>query len=846
MRITIERLRAVVLTGAGLLLVLLGAFLGYAHLRAHTLLHDLPGRLGADIQKETNGITWSQTVQGRTIFTLHAARATQRRDGTTALHDVGIVLYGQQGDRADRIYGKDFDYDQAKGEVRATGEVQLDLQAQAPTSAAQRSAYAAGGQAVATGRRGADELQPVHVITSGLVYQQRLGTAATEQPIRFEYRGFTGQAKGATFNSGTGVTTLESEIRISGTRNGRPAVLTASHGEMNRAQQTLALRSARYVVVGGSTRGAETRQELGAGEVLMHLGADSRLESVDGSNGVDLTGKGGVLHAAIGNVQMNRDGRPETAHMSGELRFATSPAEGDSRAGTSEGEAGSGVAHFDGRRQVETIDLLGGVMVRSHGGRGEERALSGHEMQLRFAGKSAGPSSLSRATAIGEAKIETVVPARAGKEAVTEEVSGDTLVADTRPRGRTTELQEVTGKGHTEIQRVAGGVKETSRGDTLDARFAPAAGRDPQDSGTVQITSAVQRGAVLFTREAPTKDGGVEQMRGAATEASLDGESRRVTLSGKVEVFSPGEELRADRLLIARESGDAEASGSVQVTYRQQRSRTSGNAAGAAQPGDEAEPMHVVSARGVFRQTAGLATFYGAEGADARLWQGGSQVEAPMLVLSRQDGSLDAFGLRADDNAPVHTVLATEPKASESTGRRAGRPEVARIASRRLHYSNTMRQAEFSGGVLLVDPGGSMSSHQAVATLLPATGPGAAEQASPAVQGKDTGRVSSRASLPSFGGGLERVVATGDVAIRQPGREATGEQALYTASDGVVVLTGTGLAPPRVTDAANGTLTGGSLRFRAGDNSVVVEGRARDSGPVSPDGRVHTTTRVRQ
>ena len=109
MRIAIERLRVWLLAGAGLLVVVIAGFLGLAHMRAHRFLKDLPGRLGVDVTRESNGFTYSQSSKGKTVYTIHAARMVQRRDGKTLLHDVGIVLYGQRGDRVDRIYGDEFE-----------------------------------------------------------------------------------------------------------------------------------------------------------------------------------------------------------------------------------------------------------------------------------------------------------------------------------------------------------------------------------------------------------------------------------------------------------------------------------------------------------------------------------------------------------------------------------------------------------------------------------------------------------------------------------------------------------------------------------------------------------------
>ena len=129
MNVSIERLRFWLLAGAGLLVIVIAAFLGYAHYRAHRFLRDLPQKLGVDVRQETNNGPIRSRREGRTIYTIHAAKAVERSDGKMTLHDVGIVLYGRKQDRADRIYGQEFEYDQKNEIIRAVGEVHIDLQA---------------------------------------------------------------------------------------------------------------------------------------------------------------------------------------------------------------------------------------------------------------------------------------------------------------------------------------------------------------------------------------------------------------------------------------------------------------------------------------------------------------------------------------------------------------------------------------------------------------------------------------------------------------------------------------------------------------------------------------------
>ena len=95
--VSVAKLRVWLLVGAGLLVLVIGAFLGYAHWRGRLFIHELPKKLGMDIQQETTGFTYSQSAgaTGKTIYTIHASKAVQHKDGKVNLRDVGIVLYGQ-------------------------------------------------------------------------------------------------------------------------------------------------------------------------------------------------------------------------------------------------------------------------------------------------------------------------------------------------------------------------------------------------------------------------------------------------------------------------------------------------------------------------------------------------------------------------------------------------------------------------------------------------------------------------------------------------------------------------------------------------------------------------------
>jgi lipopolysaccharide export system protein LptA len=260
--------------------------------------------------------------------------------------------------------------------------------------------------------------------------------------------------------------------------------------------------------------------------------------------------------------------------------------------------------------------------------------------------------------------------------------------------------------------------------------------------------------------------------------------------------------------------------------------------------GKESEPVHVLATRGVFTHDAGLAMFYGAAGRPVRLWQGASQVEAPVIQFDQKKKELAAHGTGAGDAMVVHTVLVSAGSAKAGVKPGVSKSEVVRVASRELTYSDATRQAEFSGGVQVEGVDGRMRGQDAVVYLQAAQKPGAgnanAKKAAPA-----PAPANALAGASGFmGGGVERIVATGHIRIDQPGRRATGERAVYTASDGMFVMTGTAAAPPQLVDDIQGTVTGTSLRFHAGDESVMVSNGV--SSGVEGKPRVRTETRVKK
>jgi lipopolysaccharide export system protein LptA len=880
---SVERLRMGLLVGAGLLVAVIGGFLWYAHYRTHRILRDLPGRLGATITKQFGAYTYSQSLQGKTVFTIHAAQAVQHTDGNYTLHDVNMVMYGRKGDRADHISGSEFEYDQKAGLVHAVGIVHLDLEAPPADGAPGKPVAGQGDSQNAAAkpkpaRDGAANDRVIHITTSGLVYSQKQNLATTDQEIEFSFAGLTGRALGAQYNSATGYVVLQAAVEVSGLERGQPVLLRATHGEYDRQAEQVTLKDARYSSAG---------ETAAADEGTVYLRQDGSAQRIVGDRDVRLGDAGqGVVTSDHADVTLTPQSKPEIGILTGAVHYAD-----DEPLRQARGDAQQATLHFDGQGKLEHALLVGG----KNGGRvrSSERVRAGDTaspnawstrdliadtVELALGTDAAGKTELRDATAVGAARLTTVAAVTAAKTGngaageTTNKLSGDRLQAHFIPVRGQSQVSTVHGMGHTVLEQIAAtGVDQVSAGDSLDVYFraAPAtAGGKKADGqvGAVEVANAVQLGNVAITRTVPaalvpkgTKSSGPDVQHAVAQRADYDGDTNLLTLTGGAEITDAQSVLWANRVSMQQQTGDATADGAVKVTYLQ--AGDSGQAGASSQPGDAGEqPVHVLAARAELKHDAGRATFYGAGACGgvgpqlARMWQsgapgeGGSQVEAPVLIFEQAQKRLTARG--ADGGAPmaVHTVLVSAPRkdgaspagvpkkrAGASSGVDAGEPQVVRVTSRQMVYSDATRQAEFTGGVRVLDADGDMRAQQATAFL----------RASGSASGSGSGqpaKSSGAAGAGVLGGEVERIVATGQVDITQPGRHATGERLVYTASDQMFVLTGTKATPPKVVDAQQGTATGASLRFHSGDDSVVISG----DGAGASGERPRTETKVKK
>ena len=201
----------------GVLLVVAGVYF-YARKRVENALKEVPAKIGVEIQQSAQGFTYSHSEGSHTIFKIQASKSVQYKEGgRVELHDVTITLYGRDSSRFDQIYGADFEYDPRSGDVVGKGQVQMDLEANPeglihPDQATPK------------------ELKnPVHLVTTNLLFNQKTGNAITHEKVEFSLPQASGSAVGLSYVANTTLLTLQSQVDVAfhGTT---PARLTAIHG----------------------------------------------------------------------------------------------------------------------------------------------------------------------------------------------------------------------------------------------------------------------------------------------------------------------------------------------------------------------------------------------------------------------------------------------------------------------------------------------------------------------------------------------------------------------------------------------------------------------------------------
>jgi len=850
---TIERLRTLVLVGGGVLVVAIVIFLAAGQWKRRFFTKDLPKRLGIDIQQQANGVDYTQSRKGKTLFKIHAARYEQlKKNGKVLLHDVRIDLYGEDGNRTDTISGSEFAYDVNAGVAQAAGAVEITLMRPGV-----KPAIADLRPGVKIPPAAANQItdNEIHAKTSGLVFNQKTGVATTSQRMDFALRQGSGTSIGATYDSAKSQLILDRAVELHIDRSGSPVTVHASHAEFERSRQVCQMISAQAEYSGGSVE---------IGDALIYFRDDGSVIRVDGSGGVRLKNtKGGQLAGPIGSLEFNTTNHPRSGVLRGGTQMNLMQPDR-----TISGTSPMVRLAFDGEGDLHQAHMENGVSFVSEQQIPSPNGAKGGERHIRRTWKSqtadiafaAAPGPKTDAEAKG-GKLQSRVEPRTihgfgGVSLASETTShgitlpskltADTVVAELDSNGS---LSSLVGTGHSTFdQRTAAGVHQASSSDQLDVRFMPnsspkapspkaSAGGAIQLEADSEIASVLQTGHVVLTQDSPpAKSTGQAQqtasIRATADRADYDGQSQLLHLSGTPRIRDGSLDLAANTIDFARASGDAFAHGAVKASWTgkeggQQAAPGLSLLSSGSNPGANG-PVLAVAAEAEMHQSTQEVIFRGpaahAESSHAgdlpRLWQGANSISAPTITLNRKKQTLVAESGGAA--SPVRTVLINNrPKSNGARPHNAalgttaksnsGAPSVIRLTSGDLHYSEGERLAVLKSGAVgsvtaqTSDPGGTaiVTSQEADVNLMPA---------------------GVHSASPNGNTSVDKLTAHGRVTVTWPDRKGTGEKLIYLSEDATFTLTGTSTAPPRITDQARGTVTGAALIFHTRDDSVTVEG----------------------
>ena len=827
MKASVERLRWGLAGAAVLLLIVLAGFLSYGRYKARKVWQDLVRRSGIHVSHETDGFTYSQSMQGRTVFTLHAAKAVDHGDGTLTLHDVQVTLYSKTSSDEDHIQSSEVEYNQKTKVATAAGEVHMDLQAPGGLS----SHAATGAASEPEGQR------VIHIKTSGLVYVSKLEVAATDQPVEFRYEGMQCTSKGAEFDSGESRLHLLADVVITGNVHHAPMVVHAGRADLDRQTNTVLLQ---HPVAQSEGRTAT------AASAVLHLRKDGSLERAEGGGGVSMDAGTRHLKAVAFAGTFGLTSLPVTSKLTGSVELTDTSAVRPLHALANEVDSS-----FDARGNATSVLGIGAAQVafsdRKAGSPDLAREMRGDHVLATFkpvslpgAHKSVSRLSEIHATGAAMARGESVAKATATQAAglKSTQVFADDLRAvfdaEAMPNSQ---LRQVFGNGHTRLKQDAPlGEQQTSSGDTLEVEFAAGARSKTGDAG-LEIASATQVGNVTIHSVPAARPGSAKAevaSDAGAARAVYDGASSRLTLTGSAHYAQGETSLTAETIGVNQHSGDADAQGHVLATMA---SAPADAKSAPARPGVEQQMTHVSAERATMAHASQVAVFFGTDAHPARLWQGASQVQAASLTFDQKKRTLAArpavagglvHAVFADTSQPRAVGAEKPPAKGLSTGQ--SDDKIARVVSAAMDYSDLDRMATFTGGVKIDGTSGQARSQRGVVFLNPA----------------QTNATKQSGGQPTpFGGSVQKIVLSGDVQMAQPGRTGTGEQLVYTAADSSYVLTGTAAKPPHVVDAQQGNVTGATLLFHSGDNTIIVSGATSGTKQEKP-GRVRTETQVKQ
>jgi len=263
----VSRLRHWFALGAILMVATVAGMYFYARWSLRKTIHDVPAKMGLNIQQTAEGFSISKSIEGRTQFTVSASKAVQFKEGGRAdLHNVKIVIYGKDSDRFDRVAADDFEYDPVSGDVTAKGTVLIDLEANPE------------GIRHSDQTPPAQSRTPIHLEVDGLVFNKNTGNASSAGKVVFQTPQASGSAVGIEYVAKTGTMNLLSAVAMTINRP-QPVHLNADHGAITKQPHEVVLTTVHMTRELQEARSDRATFFLREDDTVDHIVADGDVET---------------------------------------------------------------------------------------------------------------------------------------------------------------------------------------------------------------------------------------------------------------------------------------------------------------------------------------------------------------------------------------------------------------------------------------------------------------------------------------------------------------------------------------------------------------------------------------
>jgi lipopolysaccharide export system protein LptA len=748
-----------------------------------------PEALPTNVNQQASGYSFTRSVEGRKIFTVHAARTVAfKQGGTTVLEDVTVEVFGREGKRHDVLRTHRCEYNPQSGDFSSPGTVEVELNAPGGGLA-----DASRGPGSGVGRGGGRVL----LETSRVSFTQQGSLAVTDEPVRFRLGSATGSARGMKYATQGGWVELQKDVVLElhpGSTSAAPGATAATptaSGAAKQAPVRLTASHLRYDSPRGQSGTVRLEGPLEIVQANRRVVSERGIVSVDGRNRIVRAVLEGKLRAFDSSQAMQASAerlRGEFDPGSGQLR--TLAAEGgvtgeSSRGGLSRLEAHQVEVTFQGAHpRPQAGDASGdvrlaldsftppasGLSQRAPQDKSPQERKTLSAAEVRFAFRPDG-KSFSEMQTVGPGQIELApVDPSQGKREIK---AGRFLMAfDTRSR-----LETLRGLSRAQMifypaQSAAPGTSaQESLSEQLEATFDPS---------TQTLKQLEQVGDFRF------QDG---DRQASAERAAYSSSTQVLTLTGRPQVWDATTRTSAKSILFDLQADTAEGAGEVQSTQF-------------AGPKETGDPTHILADRMVAEKRSQFVHYEG----HVRAWHGTDVVESSSLDVSRTQRRVSS-GLRVLSSHFQPATLTSEAGTTSAGQPQTGNTRPVTIRADRLDYFDAGRKASYRGNAQLQTENTTLQADHLDLYFSNTRTGGAAE--------------------------IDRAVADGHVTVTQPTRHASGEHAEYYAAPGKIQLTG---GPPTLEDEEKGSTTGQRLTFFVHDDSLLVDGG--DQSPTLSKHRV--------